>query len=1122
MHPMLTRSSRQLPRHRALSLTIQDKANRILYIILIGIVLILVRVWQLTVIQHDAKVEEALKPRYRVIMEPAKRATIRDRYGIPLAINKIQYQATILYSQLHEIPSIEWIKGASEKKIKRYKRKEYISQLAQLLGQELHLDGDRIEDLIYSKAAFYVHVPFVIKEELSEKEYYRLKMLEKDWPGIHVRKIPKRHYPQGRLASDIIGYMGAINRQEYETVVHEIKTLESYLEKQELGEDPDLPPGLDNTAQIKQRLQELHERAYTINDSVGKTGIEGKFEEQLRGFQGKKIYYSDAKGNFLREMPGSRPPLSGDRFLLTISAELQEYAEQLLAQSEALRRRQHSQGSLNIPWIRGGAIVAMDPHTGEILAMASYPRFDPNDFITSGNPEISKEKRSHIQRWFENEGYLADIWNQKRPLEREVYVDKQHVFTDETLMLTWENYINLILPEGHQVRKGLQRSSSLKAATDLLKAWETLLSLSGQQDSRALINYLYKSDKHLPFRYPLSFLAKEHIENQLHHHEAQIGPLKQKLDHAFFEMDANYDKILLLDLLRLAVMQDRFSSHLMAYVANQSISDYRNSSAAFVSIQDVVKKMVKDLFHDTHFKAWRKENEKKFLKQKRLEEKNQAKYPKPYLDYLDSLESDMFQVFWEAKKWRFLISFLTGRVDDELQYEEDIPYFSYLLTWHEELENGAHQALPWRKDFLTLGKALQSLPFAYREDYLKTMREYQELNRPLYGRYRHLRNGNAIPLEKHLATVFYPKNGYGYGRSQAYRQAATQGSIFKIVTAYEALIQRYEILKSRSSSIRELNPLEIIDRFHLYQGGGTVAYTLEGTPIPRLYKGGRLPKSLTAEIGRVDLIKALETSSNPYFALLAGDVIENPEDLGEAARLFSYGQKTGIDLPAEIPGRVPTDLSINRTGLYSLSIGQHSLVVTPLQTAVMLSAIANGGQILKPQIVSLTVGEKLPYDTDFVKNNRSLPFLKREVPLPHPVRNTILEGMHRAVIRIYEEGIKGLERLYQQYPEAVKSYAEKKDFLVGKSSSAESMEQISLDLETGTQKITHIWFGGISFDHEVPLLPINVSLSRDHYGKPDLVVVVYLRFGNYGKEAAPIAAQMIKKWHEIKKTTQSL
>jgi len=68
-------------------------------------------------------------------------------------------------------------------------------------------------------------------------------------------------------------------------------------------------------------------------------------------------------------------------------------------------------------------------------------------------------------------------------------------------------------------------------------------------------------------------------------------------------------------------------------------------------------------------------------------------------------------------------------------------------------------------------------------------------------------------------------------------------------------------------------------------------------------------------------------------------------------------------------------------------------------------------------------------------------------------------------------------------------------------------------LQTGTQKVNHIWFGSIAFNHD----DVPVAVLQDQWGNPELVVVVYLRYAGYGKEAAPLAAQMIHKWRQIKR-----
>ena len=85
---------------------ISDKTNRILNIILLGLLLIFIRVWYLGVIQRDEHVENARKPQRRTVIERVERATIRDRFNIPLALNKIQYNAATRYPDIRHIPNL--------------------------------------------------------------------------------------------------------------------------------------------------------------------------------------------------------------------------------------------------------------------------------------------------------------------------------------------------------------------------------------------------------------------------------------------------------------------------------------------------------------------------------------------------------------------------------------------------------------------------------------------------------------------------------------------------------------------------------------------------------------------------------------------------------------------------------------------------------------------------------------------------------------------------------------------------------------------------------------------------------------------------------------------------------
>lgn len=1151
----LKRSSSRQRRTDFLHHDIPFKANRILHIILVALCLVVVRVWYLSVVQYEQKLEESQKPQRKTVIEPAIRATIRDRFNLPLAINKISYQAAILYSQLKDIPSVVWKMDDSGKRMRVFKRREYIKQLSQLLGQELQLDPERIEDLIHSKASYYAQVPFVIKDEITEEEYYRLKMMEREWPGIHMSRLPKRDYPRGRTAADIIGYMGAINRQEYEKILHEMKALQEFLRAVENREEiEEIPYGIGSVEQAEKRLRDLEEKAYTIHDYVGKTGIEGVYEEKLRGFYGKKNYFSDSRGNFLWELPGSRASLPGHRILLSISAELQEYAEQILAQNEEFRIvRKSGLGlvkktviALKSPWIKGGAIVAMDPSNGEVLALASFPRFDPNDYISSGLPEEQKRKRLRINRWFENEHYIAQMWNLQQPFERERFNPNTGDFYDEARWLSWSNYLDFVLPVNSQLRKKVDRIRTLHQAIDLQKHIQQLIDFMPGYDLGVLFDFIYHGEGHEPARAPLKGSDKMTLIEQWEALGDLGVKIKQSLDLYIFDLSKNYDKILLVDLMRLLVREDRFSSELLQTAGRITPETYREASGALTTILGVVKELSKEYFHDQDFRQWRKLEEKAFLKQKRLEEKQLKTYPKPYLDYLDKHENHLFNEFWGAHQWSLVAAFLLGEKEAAAHchcLESLQPYLHYLGRWEEEITGGAHQAVDWNRSYKILKKTIRQMPPQIMIEFLQTMRGYQDLDRPLYGRYKGLRV-KTNQKEKHLAAAFYPLYGYGCGRSHAYRQATIQGSLFKVVTAYEALKQRYQKIGSKNISLSELNPLIISDEEYMKGNMRYLGHMEDGRAIPQLYKGGRLPRSLAHKnTGRVDLVKALEYSSNPYFAVLAGDCLDNPNDLAEAARQYGFGARTGIQLPGEIAGNIPNDLASNRTGLYAMSIGQHSLTVTPLQTAVMMSAIANGGKVLQPKIVALTAGRdrEIPVEKPSSKKrtsrrkkrlevnhaqkfdsqvNKVESVVKRELFMPEVIQKMLLKGLYCTVQRTYQESLGSLTRLYQQHPEAILQFNSLKNQLVGKTSTSESVEFIDLDSEEGTNIYTHVWFGSISYDREDPM-GRTTFLMQDEFGQPELVVVVYLRYGGYGKEAAPLAAQIVKKWRELKKKYQT-
>ncbi len=122
----------------------------------------MIRIWYLSVVQHEEKLKESRQPQRRSVVQQVERATIRDRFNIPLATNQILYHAVVRYADIREIPSVIWKKDENGKAYRFQARLAYVAELAQLLAKELNMDPLPIEDTIYGKASLFPHTPFVI------------------------------------------------------------------------------------------------------------------------------------------------------------------------------------------------------------------------------------------------------------------------------------------------------------------------------------------------------------------------------------------------------------------------------------------------------------------------------------------------------------------------------------------------------------------------------------------------------------------------------------------------------------------------------------------------------------------------------------------------------------------------------------------------------------------------------------------------------------------------------------------------------------------------------------------------------------------------------------------------
>ena len=165
-----------------------------------------------------------------------------------------------------------------------------------------------------------------IRTRLSDEEVARFAAQRFRFPGVDIKARLFRNYPYGELASHVVGYIGRINQAE------------------------------------KERIEDNNEEGnYRGTDYIGKLGVEQSFEQKLHGNTGVEQVETSAGGRAVRKLASS-PATPGDTVILSIDIKLQKMVEDLFGD-------------------RRGALVALDPTTGDVLAFVSKPTFDPNLFV---------------------------------------------------------------------------------------------------------------------------------------------------------------------------------------------------------------------------------------------------------------------------------------------------------------------------------------------------------------------------------------------------------------------------------------------------------------------------------------------------------------------------------------------------------------------------------------------------------------------------------------------------------------------------------------------------------------------------------------------------------------------
>jgi len=223
-------------------------------------------------------------------------------------------------------------------------RKELFSQVESVTG----IAKDELESrYVENKADSFDFI--VLIEDIQREKALNIETQVVGWEGVLLEGKAKRNYPYGEMAPHVLGYTRKIS-------------------KEELAKKPN----------------------YLINDFIGKEGLEAQYEKNLRGKKGERQLEVDSMGKVTRVV-GSSIPEVGKSIVLSLDIDLQQAAYEGLRDSVA-----ESEGT-------GGAVVAIDPRNGSILALVSYPSFDNNKFIGKLSPEdlsdmINSENRILFNR----------------------------------------------------------------------------------------------------------------------------------------------------------------------------------------------------------------------------------------------------------------------------------------------------------------------------------------------------------------------------------------------------------------------------------------------------------------------------------------------------------------------------------------------------------------------------------------------------------------------------------------------------------------------------------------------------------------------------------------------------
>jgi penicillin-binding protein 2 len=325
---------------------VSERSTRRLVVLQVLVLSLLValfgRLWELQVLSADRYRAAAADNRVREVVTPAPRGQLLDRAGRPLARNRTALVVSIARTEMLRQPDggrdlVRRVAEVVQRPV------EEVWAATQLCGT----DGAEPPPQCWNGSPYQ---PIPVAE--NAKPAMALQILERreDFPGVTAEVQAVRNYPmpQGANAAHVLGYLGPVSEEEV--------TAQAAARKP--GDDG---PGLQPS------------------DLVGRAGLERQYDADLRGQPGVRRLAVDHRGAVTGTV-GETEPVSGNSVVTHLDAKVQAIAEREL-EAAITRARTVDDGSGRRFEADSGAVVVMDVRTGGILAMASYPSYDPNVWV---------------------------------------------------------------------------------------------------------------------------------------------------------------------------------------------------------------------------------------------------------------------------------------------------------------------------------------------------------------------------------------------------------------------------------------------------------------------------------------------------------------------------------------------------------------------------------------------------------------------------------------------------------------------------------------------------------------------------------------------------------------------